>query len=80
MKGALLNRASHNNRLREIRLERGLTQKELAERLGVTPSAVASYEIESRNLRFPTMRRLAAALGCAVSEFYPALDRREVLK
>jgi transcriptional regulator with XRE-family HTH domain len=64
-----MNGVGCNNRLREVRLQKGLTQKELAVRLGVTASAVASYEVATRNLRFPTMRRLAAALGCDVSAF-----------
>lgn len=34
-----------NNRIKEIRKETGLTQKEFAERLGIKQNTVASYEI-----------------------------------
>lgn len=34
----------NNNRLKEIRLSKHVTQKELAEKLGVSSQAVAYYE------------------------------------
>jgi transcriptional regulator with XRE-family HTH domain len=49
--------------LREARLRAGLTQHELAARLGWSPGALASYETGRRGLRVAQLFVLAAALG-----------------
>lgn len=36
------------NKLKELRLQAGLTQKQLAEKLGVTKSVVSYYELQER--------------------------------
>lgn len=36
------------NRLKELRLQAGLTQKQLADRLGVTKSVISFYELRER--------------------------------
>ena len=43
------------DRLRELRKERGMQQRELGERYGLSSSAIGSYE---RNLREPTLELL----------------------
>ena len=55
----------------KARAEAGLTQAELAERIGTTQSAVARMETALANGRkhsptIATLRRYAAALGCRV--------------
>ena len=66
------------NRVREVRVAKGLTQGQLAERLGVKANAVTGLENETRSLRMPTLRRVAAALGVPITELLPMLDRPEV--
>jgi transcriptional regulator with XRE-family HTH domain len=51
------------NRVRVIREAQGMTQAQLALRLGWTQRAVSAIESPSRSLRSPTLRRVAAALG-----------------
>lgn len=46
----------------------GLTQAQLAEKVGVTRSAVAMWETGAGNPRFQTLPVLAEALGCTVDE------------
>ena len=46
--------------LRRIRQERGLTQRDLAKRAGLTPAMVSSYE---RGKRLPSLRSLSYLLG-----------------
>lgn len=60
------------NNIKSLRLQRGITQKALAARLGVTPSAVGNYE---RGVSFPkedVLCRLFGALGCTPNELFGA--------
>lgn len=50
-----------------LRLQRGLTQKQLAARLGVSPSTVGMYEQGRRQPGPDMLRKLAAALGTDVN-------------
>jgi transcriptional regulator with XRE-family HTH domain len=54
-------------KLRMIRAMRGITQAELAERSGVSPTAIAEYEKDKRDLRTDTVRKLCEALGVKVT-------------
>ena len=57
-----------NEKMRQLRAERGITQKELARRLGVSPSAVGMYEQGRRVPDSRTLSRIAAALDCSADE------------
>ena len=62
-------------RLRELRVERSLTQPDLAGRVGTSASNVSDLE---RGIKVPTLTtiaRLAAALECNVSDLVKVLDR-----
>src|SRR5438034_9961656 len=63
-------------RLREMRIARGLTQPEIAARVGTSASNISDLE---RGIKVPTLTtvaRLADALECNVSELVIVLDRR----
>lgn len=58
----------------EIRLERkraGLTQKQLAERLGVTHALIGQYERGERHPKLETIQRIADALNINVMNLAP---------
>lgn len=55
------------SKLRAIRALRGITQAELAKRTGVSPTAIAEYERDKRDLRAGTIRKLCEALGVTVT-------------
>lgn len=55
------------SKLRAIRALRGITQAELAKRTGVSPTAIAEYERDKRDLRSGTIRKLCDALGVTVT-------------
>ena len=56
------------DRLREVRTRRLLTQEELAEKSGVSPSTVANIERDHREPHFRTIRKLAKALDVDPTE------------
>lgn len=55
-------RVSVGDRIRAARRNAGMTQKELAEMLGVVPSMIGQYEIGERTPKFATVLRLAETL------------------
>ena len=71
------------DRIRAIRKEKGLTQKELAEKLGVSSSMIGQYETNVRKPKIGTLQNIASALGVHLSEIIdvdlsdisPSLDR-----
>jgi transcriptional regulator with XRE-family HTH domain len=46
--------------------DQGITQKELAERLGVTPATVSKTLSKTSNMTFETAANIAHALGCVI--------------
>ena len=48
--------------IREARKSKGLTQKELGEKLGVTTQAINGYESGGQNLTVRTLKKIADAL------------------
>jgi transcriptional regulator with XRE-family HTH domain len=56
-------------KLREIRLDRGLSQEELHEMTGVSRDTISRMETGDRPNPHPrTLRRLASALGVTVAD------------
>jgi transcriptional regulator with XRE-family HTH domain len=58
------------SRLRELRVVRGLGIRELARRVGVTPSLLSQMERSSVNPSVVTLFRLAEALGTTTDYFF----------
>jgi transcriptional regulator with XRE-family HTH domain len=55
-------------KVREIRTRRLLTQEELADKAGVSPSTIANIETDNREPHFRTIRKLAKALDVDPTE------------
>ncbi len=49
--------------IKTVRLYRGLTQKELGEKMGVTDACIRAYENGRRTPKEVTLKRIAAGLG-----------------
>jgi ribosome-binding protein aMBF1 (putative translation factor) len=62
--------------VRELREKRGLSQRELAERLGTTQSAVARLEAGHVSPSLPTLDKLADALGVELVVGFVDVDDR----
>ncbi|WP_051044313.1 helix-turn-helix transcriptional regulator [Clostridium sp. MSTE9] len=50
-------------RIRETRTQKGLTQKEIAERCGMADSAIRKYESGTVTPKYETLERIGLALG-----------------
>ncbi len=51
-------------RIKEARKRAGMTQKELALKLGIPFQGISQWENDLRNPKYETLRRIADALGC----------------
>ena len=50
-------------RIRQARKSAGMTQAELAHKLGISAAGIAQWENDLRNPKIETLRKLADALG-----------------
>lgn len=56
--------------LKQLRLQKGLTQPQLAERLGISRSAISMYERGEREPDIATMEAIAALFGVDMNYLY----------
>ena len=61
--------------LREIRIEAGLTQMELAERIERDQTLVSKYESGQRRLDVLELREICQAVGITLEEFVKRLEK-----
>lgn len=66
-------------RLRELRKERQLSQRELADLSGLSPNAVSLIERDEQSPSVATLQRLAAALGVKMGYFFESTATARVL-
>jgi len=66
-------------RIQQARKELGLTQGELATRLGCTQAALSNYELGKRRLYLASLEQIAQTLGKPLSYFIesPAASEEE---
>ena len=63
--------------MRAIRLMRGLTLKEVGEKIGITESAVAHYETGRRKPDYEMLLKISEVLDCTVCDLlYPLEDKK----
>lgn len=61
--------------LRTVRTEAGVTQAELAARLGVPQSVVSKYECGERRLDVVELRQVCRVLGFPLADFVRRLEK-----
>lgn len=66
--------------LRELREKAGLTQAELAERVGETQSYISKWERGELRLDLVQLRELCGAMGVGLSEFVAEFESRVLAK
>lgn len=62
------------NKIQSLRKEKGLTQKELAQRLGVSASMVGQYETNIRKPKLETLEKFSEALNVSITEIIDISD------
>lgn len=63
------------DKLKQMRLAAGLTQKELAERAGLATGTVQQYELGKRRPNYEALNKIEDAL----CEFFPGYHRQDIL-
>lgn len=52
------------NRIKDLRMKRGMTQKDLAKLLNCAPTAISKYELEQLGIDAETICQLCDIFGC----------------
>lgn len=68
---------SVGSNIRKIRKLRGISQEELAERIGLTRSQISNIESGRRSTSAKRMSQIAEVLKCRVSDFYDKTEELE---
>lgn len=65
------------SQIRDFRKSTGISQEQLALRAGVDRSYLGGIERGSRNVSFLTLVKIAATLGCSVSDITKEIPENE---
>jgi len=65
---------NYSDNIRNLRLQRGLTQMQMAEDLGTSQSSITSWETGRREPDFATFKKLAAYFNVPLSALLPKDD------
>lgn len=65
-------------KLRSLRIEKNLTQKQVADRIGLAISAVSSYESGSRYPTYDTLIKLARMFHVSTDYLFGIADKRNI--
>ena len=64
--------------LKKRRLKAGLTQKALADLVGINAISISRYELGNQNARFRVITQLANILGCTEQELlFPSVSSNQ---
>lgn len=67
----------HEN-IRRIRIEKGLTQKQVAEACGTVDATIRAYELGKANPKPATVAKIARALGVSAAELYGMEESEQI--
>lgn len=69
---------SMGDRLRQLRLERRLSQEEVARQVGITRSAYSHYEINNRHPVYETLMKLASYFNVTLDYIIGGNDTKRI--
>lgn len=61
-------------KIKELRKKQGMSQKDLADKLGITPVMISQYENGKRNPKLETLQKISDALEVDISELSDSLN------
>ena len=61
---------NYQQKVRQIRISKGINQKQLAEMIFVTPPIISYIENKKRQTTVEMLQRIADALGVNIKEFF----------
>jgi len=64
--------------IKKRRLQMGITQKDLAERMGTTQAIISKFEKGNYNPTFLFLQRLADVLGGSIKLYFEPRDNKEI--
>lgn len=67
-------------KIKEARKRANMTQKELGDKLGVSPVMISQYESDKRKPKIETLERVATALNVPISAFLDGLSEPQHIK
>lgn len=68
------------NQIKALRLKRGLTQDDLAEKLNTTRQTISRYENGDRKANQDVLFELSKILNVSINDFFPEQDNRKDVK
>ena len=71
--------ADVGQRIRSLRLKKGMLQEELARKAGLSPSALSNFEQGRRRTSLDWLRKISKALGVPMSDLIPESRIRKPL-
>jgi transcriptional regulator with XRE-family HTH domain len=66
-------------RIRTLRLQRRLTLKDVADKAGITPSALSQIERDHSNPTLGTLKAISSALGTTIGHLFPSTSASDRL-
>ena len=63
--------------IKETLKQRGLKQNELADRLGINRVSLCRLLSDKNDMRISTIKKIADAIGCDVTEFFTPAEEEE---
>ena len=69
--------ATSGEKIKQLRSDRGLTQRQLSEKSGVIETTIRKYELGTQNPKMENLQKLAGALGVPA---YTLIDEPEVVE
>ena len=63
--------------IKETLKNRGLKQNELADRLGINRVSLSRLLSDKNDMRISTIKKIADAIGCDVTEFFAPADKAD---
>ena len=63
-------------KIKKLRKLHRLTQKDLADRIGSSPSAISRYENDKRCIPIDTLQKIASVFSCDFNYFYSTSNNK----